>query len=210
MSADGTPHAETAQLSSSRERTNSHFGPSKAVYTLTSAEIFPGTEFAIEGPDEDAMLNVTVSRSPARSLWLVVLFAATALHAHAAVLPLASDPLTEGVPRAGLLTAPMAALAGQWVGRTAAGKVVSLTLRVQQGEVQGDATLDGVAADMKPGRHRLVEPILTGRLMAFSVQSGPCANGMAHGVVRFASNSSAELNLLAGHTPIVVRLSKVG
>src|SRR5262245_11457076 len=159
----------------------------------------------------DAMLNVTMSKSRARSAWLMALFATSALHAHAAVLPLATDPLTEAsVPRAGLLTAPMAALAGQWVGRTSNGKVVSLTLRVQQGEVEGDATLDGVAADVKPGRHRLVTPILTCRLMAFSVQSGPCANEMAHGVVRFAKNGSAELNLLAGHTPIVVQLSKVG
>src|SRR5262245_27712873 len=130
----------------------------------------------------DAMLNVTASRLRRRSAWMLALFTASALHAHAAVLPLATDPLTEGsVPRAGLLTAPLAALAGQWVGRTSTGKVVSITLRVQRGGVEGDATLDGVAADVKPGRHRLVTPILTGRLMAFSVQSGSCANEMAHG-----------------------------
>jgi hypothetical protein len=89
--------------------------------------------------------------------------------------------------------------------------MVSITLRVNQGEVAGDATLDGVAADViKPGRHPLLTPIVTGRLMAFSVQSGECDKAMAHGVVRFESKGSAELNLLAGRTPIVVRLSKVG
>ena len=46
--------------------------------------------------------------------------------------------------------------------------------------------------------------------MAFSVQSGSCDKARAHGVVRFESKGSAELNLLAGRTPIVVRLSKVG
>ena len=157
------------------------------------------------------MLNVTALRGwRARAALLSTLFTVGALHGHAAVLPLANDPLTEPpLTRAGLLTAPMAAVAGQWVGRTSAGKLVSLTLRVHRGEVAGDATLDGVA-EVKPGRHRLVTPVVTGRLMAFSMESGPCANAMAHGVVRFNSSASAELNLLAGNTPIVVRLSKIG
>ena len=158
------------------------------------------------------MVNVTAYRGwRARSALLLTLFTAGALHGQAAVLPLASDPLTEPpLTRAGLLTAPMAAVAGKWVGRTSTGKLVSLTLRVHRGEVEGDATLDGVVAEVKPGRHRLVTPIVTGRLMAFSVESGPCANAMAHGVMKFASSGSAELSLLAGHTPIVVQLSKIG
>lgn len=161
-----------------------------------------------------AMSHVTVVQGwPARSALAVALLAAGGtLNGRAAVLPLATDPLTEAsIPRAGLLTAPMAAVAGEWVGHTESGKMVSITLRVTRGEVAGDATLDGVAADgIKPGRHRLLTPIITGQLMAFSVQSGSCDKARAHGVVRFESKGSAELNLLAGRTPIVVRLSKVG
>jgi hypothetical protein len=158
------------------------------------------------------MLNVTaVLGWRGRSAILLALFSAGALQSQAAVLPLASDPLAEPpLTRAGLLTAPMAAVSGQWVGRTSAGKVVSLTLLVERGEVVGAATLDGVVADAKPGPRRLVTPIVTGRMIAFSVDSGSCDNAMAHGIVKFVSAGSAELNLLAGRTPIVVQLSKIG
>ncbi len=73
-----------------------------------------------------------------------------AWHAQAAVLPLSGDPTGGGVgTRAGLLDGPMSTVSGQWVGHTSSGRVVSLVLRISEGAVVGDATLDGVVADAR-------------------------------------------------------------
>jgi hypothetical protein len=152
----------------------------------------------------------TVPGWRARSALAATLLGVIAMGGHAAVLPLADDPLAQGSMRAGLLTAPMAALAGQWVGRTASGRVVSLVLRVDRGAVAGDATLDGVVANAKAGPRPLVTPTMSGRTMAFAVQPGPCAKALTRGIVTFESGASAQLDLHAGPTPISIRLSKVG
>lgn len=128
---------------------------------------------------------------------------------HAAVLPLADDPFAAGGPRAGLLTAPMAALAGRWVGRTASGRVVSLVLTAAGGAQPADATLEGLTA-MAAGPRPLVAPTVRGRTLAFSVRATPCARALTQGVVTFVSSASAQLQLHAGPTPVTIRLSKVG
>ena len=142
---------------------------------------------------------------------IMAMFTAGALHVHAAVLPLSGDASVRGVGmRAGLLDEPMSAVSGQWVGRTSSGRIVSLVLRVSQGVVVGDATLDGLAADAGSGPRRLVTPTVVGRTVAFSVQPTPCAKSLARGVVTFESQQSAKLDLHAEPTSISVRLSKVG
>jgi hypothetical protein len=125
-------------------------------------------------------------------------------------LPLTSD-LTGGNMgmRAGLLDEPMSAVSGQWVGRTSSGRLISLVLRVSQGVVVGDATLDGVVADDN-GPRPLVTPRVIGRTVAFSVQQTPCAKSLARGVITFVSQQSAQLDLHSEPTAISVRLSKVG
>ena len=134
-----------------------------------------------------------------------------ALHVQAAVLPLYSDFTGEGVGmRAGLLDEPISAVSGHWIGRTSSGRLVSLVLRVSQGVVVGDATLDGVAADTDSGPRTLVTPTVTGRTVAFSVQPTPCAKSLARGVVTFESRQSAQLDLHSEVTSFSIRLSKVG
>ena len=133
-----------------------------------------------------------------------------AWHAQAAVLPLASDATGGSVgTRASLLDEPMSTVSGQWVGHTSSGRVISLVLRINEGAVVGGATLDGVVADVTNGPRPLVTPTVTGRKMAFGVMATPCAKSLAHGVVTFVSQESAQLDLHAGSTPISVRLSKV-
>jgi hypothetical protein len=134
-----------------------------------------------------------------------------ALNVHAAVLPLTGDASAHGLGmRAGLLDEPMSAVSGQWVGRTSSGRLVSLVLRVSQGIVVGDATLDGVVADVDSGPRPLVTPTVIGRTVAFSVQQTPCAKSLTRGVVTFVSQQSAQLDLHSEPTAISVRLSKVG
>jgi hypothetical protein len=133
-----------------------------------------------------------------------------AWHAQAAVLPLSGDPTGGGAgTRAGLLDGPMSTVSGQWVGHTSSGRVVSLVVRISEGAVVGDATLDGVVADDGKGPRPLVTPTVTGRTMAFGVLPTPCAKSLARGVVTFVSQDSAQLDLHGGSRPISVRLSKV-
>jgi hypothetical protein len=134
----------------------------------------------------------------------------TAWHAQAAVLPLAGDAAGGGVgTRAGLIDGLMSTVSGQWVGHTSSGRVVSLVLRISEGAVVGDATLDGVVAEDGKGPRPLVTPTVTGRTMAFGVLPTPCAKSPARGVVTFVSQDSAQLDLHGGSGPISVRLSKV-
>ncbi len=153
------------------------------------------------------MFIATASRWRPISLLAAVVMAG-ALTTDAAVLPLADDLLIASRPD--LQTAPLPAVAGQWVGHTQTGRLVSLVLRVDQGTVAGDATLEGIVPDAKGGPTPLVTPTVSGRRMAFAVQPGPCARALTHGVVTFAPDGSAELDLRTGKTPITIRLSKVG
>ena len=73
------------------------------------------------------------------------------------------------------------------LGAPVPGRLVSLVLRVSDGAVVGDATLDGVVADDTNGPRPLVTPTVTGRTMAFAVQPTPCAKSLARGVVTFVS-----------------------
>jgi len=146
---------------------------------------------------------------PMRSAVLAVVTLG-AWQAQAAVLPLAGDSTAGGVGiRAGLLDEPMSTVSGQWVGYTSSGRVISLVLRINEGAVVRGATLDGVVADVTNGPRPLVTPTVTGRTLAFGVLATPCAKSLAHGVVTFVSQESAQLDLHAGSTPISVRLSKV-
>jgi len=145
-----------------------------------------------------------------RALLATVVAAMAAGGGHAAVLPLADDPFAAAGPRAGLLTAPMAALAGRWVGHTASGRVVSLVLTATAGAQPADATLEGLAADTAAGPRRLVAPMVRGRTLAFSVQASPCTRALTQGVVTFVSAASAQLQLHGGPAPVSIRLSKVG
>jgi hypothetical protein len=136
--------------------------------------------------------------------------ALAAWHAQAAVLPLSGDPTGGGAgTRAGLLDGPMSTVSGQWVGHTSSGRVVSLVVRISEGAVVGDATLDGVVADDSKGPRPLVTPTVTGRTLAFGVLPTPCAKFLARGVVTFVSQESAQLDLHDGGRPISVRLWKV-
>jgi len=151
----------------------------------------------------------TVQAWCARSVMTAMVTLGT-LHVQAAVLPLTGGATDSGVGmRAGLLDEPMSTVSGQWVGRTSSGRLISLVLRVSQGAVVDDATLDGVVAEPTNGPRPLVTPTVTGRTMAFAVRPTPCARSLARGVVTFVSGESAQLDLHAGSTPISVRLSKV-
>lgn len=152
-------------------------------------------------------IATAVSRWRSISL-LAAVIAAGAFTTDAAVLPLADDPLIASRPD--LQTPTMTTVAGEWVGRTDTGHLVSLVLRVDHGAVAGAATLDGVVPDAKAGPRPLVTPVVKGRRMAFAVRPGPCARSLARGVVTFVSDAAAELDLRAGPTPITIRLSKVG
>jgi hypothetical protein len=129
---------------------------------------------------------------------------------HAAVLPYA-DPLAPPASmRAGLL-APLAPdVAGQWVGRTPDGQVIAVTLRVNSGHVQGDASLEGLVPQMRGrGRQPLSKPEARGLTVSFEVKSTPCAKALAHGVLTIVSRRAAHLSLQAGSTPVSVQLSRV-
>jgi len=141
---------------------------------------------------------------------VVAVVALGTLHVHAAVLPLSGDTLGASLgPRAGLLDTPISTVSGEWVGRTSSGRLVSLVLRVNDGAIVGGATLDGIASEVTNGPRPLVTPTVTGRTLAFAVRPTPCAKMLAHGVVTFVSQESAQLDLHAGSTPLSVRLSKV-
>jgi hypothetical protein len=141
---------------------------------------------------------------------LVAMVTFGALHVHAAVLPLGGGPAGGAVGmRAGLLEEPMSGVSGQWVGHTSSGRLISLVLRISEGVVVGDATLDGAVADVDSGPRPLVTPTVSGRTMAFEVLATPCAKSLARGVVTFVSQESARLDLHAGSKPISVLLSKV-
>jgi len=127
----------------------------------------------------------------------------------AAVLPYA-DPLAPPVSlRAGLLTPVSADVAGLWVGRTADGQIIAVTLRVDSGLVQGDASLDGLMPEAR-GRQPLMRTTAIGKTVSFEVKSTPCAKTLAHGVLTIVSRGAAHLSLHAGTTPISVQLSRVG
>ena len=127
---------------------------------------------------------------------------------HAAVLPYA-DPLAPPASlRAGLLTPVSAEVAGLWVGRTPDGQVIAVTLRVDSGLVQGDASFDGVMPEAK-GRQPLVKTTGLGKTVSFAVRPAPCAKTLAHGVMTVVSRGAAHLSLHAGSTPISVQLSRV-
>ena len=141
---------------------------------------------------------------------VIAMVALGALHAHAAVLPLSGDAGSSlGGQRAGLLDAPKFAVSGEWVGRTSAGRLVSLVLRVSDGAIIVGATLDGIVPDITNGPRPLVTPTVTGRTLAFTVQPTPCAKRLARGIVTFESQESAQLDLDSGSTPLSVRLVKV-
>ena len=120
----------------------------------------------------DEVCHVHPEEGPrlARAVRRLAVVTLGALHVQAAVLPLAGDATGAGVGmRAGLLDEPMSAVSGQWVGRTSSGRLVSLVLRVSEGAVVADATLDGVVADVTNGPRPLVTPTVSGRTMAFGV-----------------------------------------
>jgi hypothetical protein len=132
----------------------------------------------------------------------------TGVIGHAAVLPYA-DPLAPPASlRAGLLTPVSAEVAGLWVGRTPDGQLITVTLRVDAGLVQGDASLDGVVPDAK-GRQPLLTTTAIGKTVSFAVKATPCAKTLAHGVLTIVSRRAAHLSLQAGSTPISVQLSRV-
>ncbi len=156
------------------------------------------------------MFNPTTVRAWCLRAGLIAVVASGTWHANAAVLPLSGDSSLGGVgTRAGLLNEPMSAVSGQWVGRTSSGRLVSLVLRVDDDATVGNATLDGVVADVSNGPRPLVTATVTGRTLAFAVKPTPCAKALARGVVTFVSGELAHLDLLAGSTPLSVRLSKV-
>lgn len=127
---------------------------------------------------------------------------------HAAVLPYA-DPLAPPASlRAGLLAPVSSDVAGLWVGRTADGQVIAVTLRVDAGLVQGDASLGGVVPEAR-GRQPLLTTAAIGKTVSFAVKPTPCAKTLAHGVLTIVSQRAAHLSLSAGSTPISVQLSRV-
>ena len=126
----------------------------------------------------------------------------------AAVLPYA-DPLAPPVSlRAGLVTPVSVDVAGLWVGRTPDGQIIAVTLRVDSGLVQGDASLDGLMPEAR-GRQPLMKTTAIGKTVSFAVKPTPCGKTLAHGVMTIVSRGAAHLSLHAGTTPISVQLSRV-
>jgi hypothetical protein len=127
---------------------------------------------------------------------------------HAAVLPYA-DPLAPPVSlRAGLLSPVSIDVAGLWVGRTPDGQIIAVTLRVDSGLVQGDASLDGLMPEAM-GRQPLMRTTAIGKTVSFAVKPTPCGKTLAHGVITIVSRGAAHLSLHAGTSPISVQLSRV-
>jgi hypothetical protein len=108
-----------------------------------------------------------------------------------------------------LLSPVSTEVAGLWVGRTPEGQVIAVTLRVDSGLVQGDASLDGLMPDAK-GRQPLVKTTAIGKTVSFAVRPTPCGKTLAHGVLTIVSRRAAHLSLQAGSGPISVQLSRVG
>jgi hypothetical protein len=137
-----------------------------------------------------------------------------ALQASAAVLPLVDDGLSSGsgggLRGALLAEAMLGNIAGQWSGKTSAGRVVTLVLQVKLGTVSGNVMLAGVLPDATGMPLPLKRATLSGRTIIFSVQGKECDKATAHGSLTFVSGGSAQLDLQAGATPIRVTLSKVG
>ena len=126
----------------------------------------------------------------------------------AAVLPYA-DPLAPPLSlRAGWLTPVSSDVAGLWVGRTPDGQLIAVTLRVDSGLVQGDASLDGLMPEAR-GRHPLIRATAVGKTVSFAVKPTPCGKTLAHGVLTIVSRGAAHLSLHAGTAPISVQLSRV-
>jgi hypothetical protein len=126
----------------------------------------------------------------------------------AAVLPYA-DPLAPPISRrAGLLTPVSSDVAGLWVGRTPDGQLIAVTLRVDSGFVEGDASLDGLMPEAR-GRQPLMKTTAVGKTVSFAVKPSPCGKALAHGVLTIVSRGAAHLSLHAGNTPISVQLSRV-
>jgi hypothetical protein len=150
------------------------------------------------------MTNTCVGR------WLLGLGAVSMAGAagQAAVLPY-GDPLAPPASlRAGLLTPVSAEVAGLWVGRTPDGQVIAVTLRVDSGLVQGDASLDGLMPEVR-GRQPLMKTTAIGKTVSFAVKPTPCGKTLAHGVLTIVSRGAAHLSLQAGATPVFVQLSRV-
>ena len=142
--------------------------------------------------------------------WLLglVVVAAAGVVGQAAVLPYA-DPMAPPISlRAGLLSPVSADVAGLWVGRTPDGQVIAVTLRVDSGLVEGDASLDGLMPEAR-GRQPLMKTTAVGRTVSFEVKPAPCAKTLAHGVLTIVSRGAAHLSLQAGSAPISVQLSRV-
>jgi hypothetical protein len=138
---------------------------------------------------------------------LLVVLAAGVI-GHAAVLPYADPMAPPASLRAGLLTPVSAEVAGLWVGRTPEGQLIAVTLRVDSGLVQGDASLDGIVPDAK-GRQPLMKTTAIGKTVSFALKPTPCGKALAHGVLTIVSRGAAHLSLQAGSTPISVQLSRV-
>lgn len=130
----------------------------------------------------------------------------------AAVIPLVDDgfsSLNEGGPRAALFAdATPGVIAGHWLGKTDAGRTVSLVLLVSQGTVSGNMTVSAPNA----GRPALPlqRTMFSGRTVVFSVNPTGCEKSTAHGSVTFVAHGAAQLDIQMDGAPIHVMLSKVG
>jgi hypothetical protein len=152
------------------------------------------------------MLRPTVS-------FVQILMLSVALQASAAVLPLVDDGLSSGnggLRGALLAEAMLGNIAGQWSGKTGAGRVVTVVLLIEQGTVSGNVMLAGLLPDSASAPLPLKRATLSGRTVIFSVQGKDCDKATAHGSLTFLSSDSAQLDLQTGATPIRVTLSKVG
>ncbi len=126
----------------------------------------------------------------------------------AAVLPYADPAAPPASMRSGLLAPIPADVAGRWVGRTPDGQVIAVTLRVDAGHLEGDASLEALMPQAR-GRQLLAHTQARGTTVSFEVKSTPCAKALARGVMTIVSRGAAHLSLQAGATPISVQLSRV-
>jgi len=147
---------------------------------------------------------------PMVGLASVLVLSVTSLSA--AVIPLIDDGLTslnEGGPRAALFADAMpGVIGGHWLGKTDAGRTVSLVLLVNHGTVTGNMTVSAPNA-ARPALP-LQRAMFSGRTVIFSVNPTGCEKATAHGSVTFVAHGGAQLDIQMDGAPIHVMLTKVG
>jgi hypothetical protein len=143
---------------------------------------------------------------------LVAVLLTAVLGASAAVLPLSDEPHAGmGAPRRLLVgDSTLPAMAGVWTGKTATGQLVSITLTSGRGSVTGLANLGGIVATERGAPLPILASRLSGRSLSFVVRPGGCEKSQTQAVLTLVTSGAAQLDLIADHKPVRVKLTKIG